>query len=171
MKKIKEKWKIILFIIVLILSLLIVILYFNSKKVELKNYQNDYYKIKYDTTWNLKNNKLEHKKSKSRIKVNYKVLDQSYIDIELKDIINDLLYSIEKQNKDYEKIMQKKIDNPYEGYQVLYEDNDVQSLVTIYKKDNVLLFITFNADSEYFDILIDNVETILNSVEIYSGER
>ncbi len=171
MKKIKEKWKIILFIIVLILSLLIEILYFNSKKVELKNYQNDYYKIKYDTTWNLKNNKLEHKKSKSRIKVNYKVLDQSYIDIELKDIINDLLYSIEKQNKDYEKIMQKKIDNPYEGYQVLYEDNDVQSLVTIYKKDNVLLFITFNADSEYFDILIDNVETILNSVEIYSGER
>lgn len=171
MKKIKEKWKIILFIIVLILSLLIVILYFNSKKVELKNYQNDYYKIKYDTTWNLKNNKLEHKKSKSRIKVSYKVLDQSYIDIELKDIINDLLYSIEKQNKDYEKIMQKKIDNPYEGYQVLYEDNDVQSLVTIYKKDNVLLFITFNADSEYFDILIDNVETILNSVEIYSGER
>lgn len=171
MKKIKEKWKIILFIIVLILSLLIVILYFNSKKVELKNYQNDYYKIKYDTTWKLKNNKLEHKKSKSRIKVNYKVLDQSYIDIELKDIINDLLYSIEKQNKDYEKIMQKKIDNPYEGYQVLYEDNDVQSLVTIYKKDNVLLFITFNADSEYFDILIDNVETILNSVEIYSGER
>ena len=171
MKKIKEKWKIILFIIVLILSLLIVILYFNSKKVELKNYQNDYYKIKYDTTWNLKNNKLEHKKSKSRIKVNYKVLDQSYIDIELKDIINDLLYSIEKQNKDYEKIMQKKIDNPYEGYQVLYEDNDVQSLVTIYKKDNVLLFITCNADSEYFDILIDNVETILNSVEIYSGER
>lgn len=171
MKKIKEKWKIILFIIVLILSLLIVILYFNSKKVEIKNYQNDYYKIKYDTTWNLKNNKLEHKKSKSRIKVSYKVLDQSYIDIELKDIINDLLYSIEKQNKDYEKIMQKKIDNPYEGYQVLYEDNDVQSLVTIYKKDNVLLFITFNADSEYFDILIDNVETILNSVEIYSGER
>ena len=171
MKKIKEKWKIILFIIVLILSLLIEILYFNSKKVELKNYQNDYYKIKYDTTWNLKNNKLEHKKSKSRIKVNYKVLDQSYIDIELKDIINDLLYSIEKQNKDYKKIMQKKIDNPYEGYQVLYEDNDVQSLVTIYKKDNVLLFITFNADSEYFDILIDNVETILNSVEIYSGER
>lgn len=171
MKKIKEKWKIILFIIVLILSLLIVILYFNSKKVELKNYQNDYYKIKYDTTWNLKNNKLEHKKSKSRIKINYKVLDQSYIDIELKDIINDLLYSIEKQNKDYKKIMQKKIDNPYEGYQVLYEDNDVQSLVTIYKKDNVLLFLTFNADSEYFDILIDNVETILNSVEIYSGER
>lgn len=171
MKKIKEKWKIILFIIVLILSLLIVILYFNSKKVELKNYQNDYYKIKYDTTWNLKNNKLEHKKSKSRIKVNYKVLDQSYIDIELKDIINDLLYSIEKQNKDYKKIMRKKIDNPYEGYQVLYEDNDVQSLVTIYKKDNVLLFITFNADSEYFDILIDNVETILNSVYIYSGER
>ena len=171
MKKIKEKWKIILFIIVLILSLLIVILYFNSKKVEIKNYQNDYYKIKYDTTWNLKNDKLEHKKSKSRIKVNYKVLDQSYIDIELKDIINDLLYSIEKQNKDYEKIMQKKIDNPYEGYQVLYEDNDVQSLVTIYKKDNVLLFIAFNADSEYFDILIDNVETILNSVEIYSGER
>lgn len=171
MKKIKEKWKIILFIIVLILSLLIVILYFNSKKVELKNYQNDYYKIKYDTTWNLKNDKLEHKKSKSRIKITYKVLDQSYIDIELKDIINDLLYSIEKQNKDYKKIMQKKIDNPYEGYQVLYEDNDVQSLVTIYKKDNVLLFITFNADSEYFDILIDNVETILNSVEIYSGER
>ncbi len=171
MKKIKEKWKIILFIIVLILSLLIVILYFNSKKVELKNYQNDYYKIKYDTTWNLKNDKLEHKKSKSRIKITYKVLDQSYIDIELKDIINDLLYSIEKQNKDYEKIMQKKIDNPYQGYQVLYEDNDVQSLVTIYKKDNVLLFITFNADSEYFDILIDNVETILNSVEIYSGER
>lgn len=171
MKKIKEKWKIILFIIVLILSLLIVILYFNSKKVELKNYQNDYYKIKYDTTWNLKNDKLEHKKSKSMIKVTYKVLDQSYIDIELKDIINDLLYSIEKQNKDYEKIMQKKVDNPYQGYQVLYEDNDVQSLVTIYKKDNVLLFITFNADSEYFDILIDNVETILNSVEIYSGER
>lgn len=171
MKKIKEKWKIILFIIVLILSLLILILYFNSKKVELKNYQNDYYKIKYDTTWNLKNDKLEHKKSKSRIKITYKVLDQSYIDIELKDIINDLLYSIEKQNKDYEKIMQKKIDNPYQGYQVLYEDNDVQSLVTIYKKDNVLLFITFNADSEYFDILIDNVETILNSVEIYSGER
>ena len=52
-----------------------------------------------------------------------------------------------------------------------YEDGEEQCLVTIYKKDNILLFITFNASSEYFDILIDNVETILDSIEIYSGEK
>ena len=67
--------------------------------------------------------------------------------------------------------MQKTKDTPYEGYQVLYEDGEEQCLVTIYKKDNILLFITFNASSEYFDILIDNVETILDSIEIYSGEK
>lgn len=171
MKKIKEKWPIILFIMALGISLLLVILFLSSKKVELKNYQNDYYKVKYDTTWQFKEEKLVHKKSKSSIKITYKELEQSYIDIQLKDIINDLLYSVENQNEGYKKIMQKTKDTPYEGYQVLYEDGEQQCLVTIYKKDNILLFVTFNASSEYFDILIDNVETILDSIEIYSGEK
>lgn len=174
MEKIKAKWKVILFVIVLLVILLCILLFVGKAKLSKKVYESEYYKVSYDSTWKKdKDNgfSLEHRKSGSKISFDYKILDNNYMDVDLKNIINDVLYEIEKQNEGYSKIKQNKKKFKYDCYQVLYESEDEQSLVTILKKDNVLMFIVYNATNEYFDILLDNVEVIINNVEIYSGEK
>ena len=46
-----------------------------------------------------------------------------------------------------------------------------QALVNIYKKDNKVVIAYYSADSEVFDILLDSVDEIFNSIEIKVGEE
>lgn len=171
---IKRKRNVILFIIILLLILCVFLLFFDvsNKKSE---YSNQYYKIKYDSTWKIdkKNDNdlvLEHKKTKSLLTINYKIVEDDLLDISLENLVNDLSYSIQEQNKNY-KLLSKNIkDYKYEAFEFLYEDEEEQALVTIIKKDNVLLFVTYNAESDCFDIVLDSVNSIINTLEIFSGE-
>ena len=58
-----------------------------------------------------------------------------------------------------------------DNIEYLYEKDDDQVLVNIYKKDNVLVILYYNALSKYFDIVLDSADTIIDSLEIYSGEK
>jgi hypothetical protein len=53
----------------------------------------------------------------------------------------------------------------------LYEDYSTQALVSIYKLDNKVIIVYYEAENEYFDIVLDSVETMLDSLVINVGER
>lgn len=169
MKKIKY-----LLVVLIIIGILTLGLSY-SFKVRIKEYNNNDFKIKYDTTWKITDKKmgleLEHKKSGSVISIQCKILDKSYMDTKLKDIIVDIKDSIEEQNKEYKLI---NINNDYsfnyDSYSYLYENEEFQTLVSIYKKDNKIIFIYYEADSEYYDVVLDSAENIFSSLEIMTGE-
>ncbi len=128
------------------------------------------FNVDYDSTWKLVNKgefTLKHKKTGSIISVQSKVLEDNYVDTELKYLIDDIRYSIEEQNKDYKLInMSDSIDSKYEVYSYLYEKDMEQVLVNIYKKNNKLVIAYYQADSEVYDIVLDSVDTILASLQI-----
>ncbi len=162
-------------IVFIIISLLMVLGISYSFKGKIKEYDSTDFKVGYDSTWKVidKNNglKLEHKKTDSILNIQCKILETNYIDTKLNDIISDVIYGIEIQNSDY--ILINRMESPseqYDSYSYLYENNDIQALVNIYKKDNKLIIIYYEAKSDVFDIVLDSVDSILDSLEIITGE-
>ena len=147
-----------------------------SFKNNIKNYDTVNFIVSYDNSWKIDNDdyefRLVHKKTKSILDIRCKELDSNYIDTSLSDIIVDVVESIEEQNSDYNLInMMSSPSDMYESYSYLYEKDNEQVLVNIYKKDTKLIIAYYQADNEYFDIILDSVDTILDSLEIISGEK
>ena len=162
-------------IITILLLILLTVNIFINRNIKTKEYKNDYFKITYDSTWKVVDKKdileLRHNKTKSTIKIQYKELNENFIDTKLSLLIDDLMDSIVEQNKDFN-LINYSIDNTkYDSYSYLYEKDKEQVLVKVYKKDSVLLILFYSADSEYFDIVLDSVDTMLETLEIYSGEK
>lgn len=154
----------------LIFAIIVSICFVFATRVKIKNYSNANFIVKYDSTWKVKNNDNEldliHKKTKSEIRIQCKILDSNYIDDTLVDLIDDIIYSIEQQNDGYELINRTSdVSSKYESYSFLYEKDDEQVLVNIYKKDAKLILAYYKADSKYFDILLPSVDDIFNSIE------
>lgn len=162
-------------IILFILGIAVLGGFYFSYSMQIKEYGNDNFKISYDSTWKVLDNKdelfLEHKRSHSIFKVQCKILDDNYIDTPLGDLIGDIIDSVEKQNIGYQLISSANITDKYEAYSFLYEKNMKQALVNVYKKDTKLIIVFYEANSEYYDIVLDSVDTILDSLEIITGEK
>ena len=159
----------------LVIATIIIGIFFRSK-ITTKEIITDDFIVTYDTTWKLKKEEngitLKHKKTKSKIQIQCMVLEDSYLDTPLKEIIQDITYSIEEQNDSYQMI--NTLDSPsniYDSYSYLYEDDMDQALVNIYKKDNKVIVAYYSAPSEVFDILLDSVDNIFDSIEIKTGEE
>ncbi len=149
--------------------------FYYSYSMQIKEYSDNNFKINYDNTWKVKDNDnklvLEHKKSHSIVKIQYKKLEDNYIDIPLSDLISDIMLSIEKQNTGYTLISSANITDKYEAYSFLYEYDMKQVLVNVYKKDSKLIVAFYEADSEYYDIVLDSVDTMFETLEIITGEK
>lgn len=163
-------------IMIIILSLIITFGITFSLKGQVHEYGNSDFKIKYDNTWKMEETDkgvlLVHKKSNSKVKIQCKVLETKYIDTKLNDIISDIMASVEKQNNSFKLISKlDSFNSDYESYAYLYEYGMEQALVSVFKKDNKLVIAYFHSNSEYYDIVLDSVENILNSLEIVSGEK
>jgi len=163
-------------ILLFIFSVLFLVSILLSVGIKHKTYTNDDFSIKYDTTWKKVDDKdglkLKHKKSKAIFNVQTMVLDDSYYSTELKDIIDDIIYSVEKQNSAYNLInVFESPSDKYDSYSYLYEDHSTQAMVNIYKLDNKVVILYYEADNEYFDIVLDSVEAMLDSLIINVGER
>lgn len=166
--------KIIVGIVILISLLLVLLLVQNN--VRIKDYSNDYFEVSYDSTWKVenKNNVLElkHKKTDSKLEIQYKELDNNLIDVSLSELINDIIASVEKQNSEYDLInVEELVNDDVDGYSYLYENDKEQALVNVYKKDSVLVIVYYAAKSEVYDIVLDSVDSILDSLVIKSGEK
>ena len=172
---IRLKNKSLYYIGIVVLILVLIITYFITSRSTktIKDYKNEYYSFKYDSTWDISVEKdatyLIHKVSKGKIYVTYKKLDTYLIDVKLKEIISDVIYEVEKQNKGYELINKSTNDNG--SYELLYEKDNEECLVYIYKQDNILLFVYYNTNNKYFDITMDGYELIVDNLKIYSGEK
>lgn len=163
-------------IILIIVCVLLTIGISYSVRVTMQEYCNNDFTVSYDSTWKSEKNSnsnglyLKHKKSDAVLNIQCKVLSDSYIDAKLSDIVDDIVYSIEEQNNHPKLISRLEISNQkYESYSYLYEEDKEQILVNIYKKDSKVIIAFYNANSEYYDIVLDSVDNILDSLEIKTG--
>lgn len=165
----------IIFILLAIIILVGVVLFVLNNDVKIKEFSNDDIEVVYDSTWKLVDKKelsLEHKKSKSTFRVVSKELESNYYDTSLDDLIKDIVYDVQSQNKGFILIdTEENISEKYEGYSYLYEKGEEQVLVNIYKKDNKLVIAYYSASSEYYDIVLDSVDAMLDSLKIKSGVK
>lgn len=164
-----------IFILLAIIIIVCIFLFVLNNENKIKEYSNDDIELVYDSTWSLVDKKelsLKHKKSESTFKVVIKDLESNYYDTSLKDMIKDIVYDIQKQNKGFILInTEENVSDKYEGYSYLYENekNEEQVLVNIYKKDNKVVIVYYSASNEYYDIVLDSVDAMLKSLKIKSG--
>ena len=138
----------------------------NSKLIVLdeKNYG-----LKYDNSWKIKEKKdkyviLNHKASKSLLKIDVIDLDKEYKYNDIDDLIDEIVYNIRKQNKTYKLISkQKDIFTKYEfnGYKLLYETKTEQVMIMTFKKGDKLIVASYEAKNKYFDMVLDSVQNIV----------
>lgn len=129
-----NKYKIYLMIIIIIIliSCLSFCMVKNNKK--LLSYKSNNYSLKYDNNWKIKEQKsnyiiLKHNHSKSLLKFEIIKLDNEYKYDDIDNLINEVLYDINEQNKDYKLIAKQTglfTKYEYKGYKLLYEIENKQ---------------------------------------------
>ena len=161
--------KIITISIFSVILILLVIFIVNNNKIRIKSYTNEYYSLKYDTTWTKQKDKqglvLEHKKSKGKLTIKTKILDDYYIDTDISNIVDDILKDIIKQNNEYKLISMYENELLDNSRSYLFESINEQVLVHIYKENELLIITYYENDSKYYDIVLDSVETIISSIK------
>lgn len=173
MKNIKKiiqdnKLTIIVAIATVIVGIIILsIINFNSKNTKLNKFENDSYVIQYDKAWHLKqteNNTIELKNKNANVEINIVELKDESRYSSVDDLIDELIYNIEKQNPDYKFLSKKEATiskSNFKGYKLLYETDTNQVMVTLYKKGDKLIIINYESKNEYFDIFLDSVQNII----------
>lgn len=134
------------------------------KVLDTKNYV-----VEYDRSWKVKEQEtnsllLKHKNSNSFIKIDIIPLESEFAYYSIDDLIDEILYNIDKQNKNYKLISKQEdifTDYQYRGYKMLYEVDNLQTMVATYKKSDKLIMISYEAVNDYFDILLDSVHNII----------
>ena len=105
----------------------------------------------------------------SEVNIQIVTLEDEYKYSETDEIVDELLYSIEKQNTSY-KLLTKEKDtitkNKYDGYKMLYENGNNQVYVAMGKASDKVLLVTYEATNSYFDILLDSVQNIIYDFKI-----
>lgn len=170
----KEKKSLLIVLgIIIVLGLVLGYYVILNKPLKIKELNNEYYTLKYDTSWKVKEkNKdqiiLKHANG-SKITIDITKLTSQNTYSEIKEIIDEVLYTVEEQNSDYQMISQKEekigLEN-VDGYKVLFENDQEQAMLITYKKGDKLVSFIFEANSNYFDILLDSVLTIVDNFKI-----
>ena len=176
MKKLFKKYQIVIIsaITVLVIGILILMLInLFTKNSSLKEVNREEYAFKYDKSWKVKEKKddqiiLKHK-SGSKITIQITKLADEYRYSTIEELIDEIIYSIQKQNTDY-KLISRKEDKltkyEYNGYKLLYENNKDQVMINTYKRSDQLITIRYEANNKYFDILLDSVHNIIYNLNI-----
>lgn len=170
MKRLLNKYKFLIITAIITLSLILILtsLFFrknnNSKLLE---YKNDNYSFQYDSNWKLEENETEtilKNSNKSTISIKYILLDDETRYKKLSDMSYQLFYDIQKQNQDYHLLAEdslKLTKNHYDGYRILLENDEKEVMVSIGKDSEKMFIITYESSSDYFDILLDSAESII----------
>lgn len=183
MKNLWEKTKalrviIISCLIVLVVGMVGIFVFIKlQKSITIETYENDTYVVKYDTTWKIDKKSdngidLIHNKD-GKISVKIVPLEDEYVYCTCESLVDEVLHSLQKQNKKYKLISKEKSSFSkynYDGYKMLYENEDNQVLVTLGKKADKLLVATYEANDSSFDILLDSAQNILYDFQILDGK-
>ena len=157
--------------IIVIFGTVLLIVAQDNVSIKNKELATDTYILEYDSTWKLRSNdddsvRLKHKNG-SIIDISIDNLPETYKYSNLSSTIDNVLYSIEKENKGL-KLLKKEIVkiNKSDSYKVLYEKGDNESLVTIMKKGDKLIIFELTADTKYIDILSDSYNEIVKGFRL-----
>lgn len=176
MKKWIEKNKIFILIVFIILLIIVVggifFAYRNSNqnsKIQEVNTIN--YSMKYDNTWKVKeqsdtNIKLCHKKSNSELNIIITELEDQIQYKTLDEIYNSLLVNIQEQNKEYRLLNKEDLiinQNNLKGCKMLFENDSQQVEIYVYKQGNRLVVMTYEADYDYFDLVLNSANYIIEN--------
>lgn len=172
----KNKKRLLIFFLVIIILIgigMFVILESNLNN-KIHNINEEKYSLEYDNTWKVvsKNEndiELIHKKSKSELNIKINELKDEYQYKTLTEISDYLLYNIQEQNKEYKLIYKensKITKNSIDAYKVLFETEDSQVAMYYFKQENNIIVITYETTFDYFDILLDSVNSIIYSLNI-----
>lgn len=154
---------------IIITGVIGIIIFLNLiNKSSIKEFKNDTYIVKYDNSWKIssKQDNLIIFKHNTGSTLNIEIvnLQDEYRYSKVEEMLDEILYDIEKQNQQY-KLISKKEDsitkNQYDGYKMLYENGESQAMVVIGKKSDKLIIFTYEALNDYFDILLDSVQNII----------
>ncbi len=159
--------------LLVILILIVGVSFVMTKKNYLKSVETNDYELVYDNTWKIKeksNNKIIFKhKSKSEVKIEIMTLNDENKYQSISELIDEIIYNIKENNSNYN-LLQKEdtflTKNNYQGYKLLYESGDNEVLVSVFKKEDKLVFISYLANNTYFDILLDSVNNIIYNFDI-----
>lgn len=169
--EIYKKYKVsilIAFIILLIISIGLILINLRSNE-GLKDIKTSNYSLKYDKTWAIDEEAedyivLNHKSSNSKLKIEIIGLNKEYKYSTIDDLIDEIIYNVSNQNPNY-KLISNNDDTftkmEFKGYKLLYELDNEQVMITTFKKNDKLIFISYEATNEYFDILLDSVLNII----------
>ena len=175
MKKFIEKNKILLIIFILFIILLGGIIFIcvngNTKVYEFNNKD---YSFRYDSTWKISKEtegllKLLHKKSGSELNIRINELEENLQYKSIEELFDTTLYNIQEQNKDYKLLYKENVNltkNNLNGYKVLFENENNEVEICMYKQGSKLVLITYEADYENFDILLDSANNIIYSFSL-----
>lgn len=167
-KKIALSIFIILILLIVGFSIFLIFRYISEKNPIIELNTNNY-SLQYDNTWKvIKKEELEvnliHKKSNSELNIKINELNDEGQYKTVNEIFDSLLYNIQAQNPDYKLIYneESKITNKnMDGYKILFEADDRQATIYMYKQGNKVVIFTYEATYDYFDILLDSVNNII----------
>ncbi len=154
------------------LVVLIWIIFFKNRSYN-HTFENDSLSFDYDSTWKVSKNEtnsisLTHK-TDSIIDINISTLNSNYTNSSIEQVVDEVKYDIKNQKSDYKLLKEEKqniTQNNYEGYKMLYENKDNQSLIIALKKGTTLIVINYISKDKYFDIVLDSYQGILSSLTI-----
>ena len=159
---------IIIALIVILIGFIGMILFFgNSNKITIKEFKNNYCSFNYDNSWKIqeqKENSILLANKQSSLNIEVVSLENEYKYLSIEDMLDEFLFSINQQNQQYNLLFKEKdyiTENSYEGYKILYEDGESQSMIMICKKEDKLFVFNYEAKNKYFDILLDSVQNII----------
>ena len=98
-----------------------------------------------------------------------KELEKQYIVDKIDNFIDNIKIQLQDENASYSLIYEGKAtvtEKEYDVYQLLYENDNNETLITVIKRNDKLFIIQYTAENKYFDMLLDNVKNMLWSFEI-----
>ena len=137
-----------------------------------RKYDNDIYQITYEKNWKVtqkgRDSVLTHK---SGCKYSVKIinLEDEYRRSSLNELVDDILEQVENDNPTYRLVNKEETSmgkGAYEAYQFLYETDDLQSMITICKRNDRVYVINYLASIDKFDIILDSVKDMNYKFEI-----
>lgn len=157
--------------IVIMIGIVGIIVYFTmTNNLITKNYLSDNYSVSYDKSWFIterNNNSITLKHESSTVKI--EIIDLLNSNQSIESIVDKTLWTIKDDNPNYKLISNYKTlttINNYDGYRLLYEDDNNQALVVLGKEGSKLMIASYIAKNDSFDILFDSANYIINNFSI-----
>jgi hypothetical protein len=141
----------------------------------LKRFKNDDISFKYNKVWNVTkgNNIILTYQTDSKITIEVKNLNNEEKTKNMGEIKDIIKYDFQKNNSDYKLISESQnviSKNNYNGFQLLFEKDSKQCLITTFQNRDKIVSIVYQANNDQFDILLDNVLSIIWEFNILEGD-